>query len=813
MRRRSLVTGICSLALVLAAPAGRSAEQDRVWTVLFAVDRYEDPEIPAPPDAARRAAEIADLLADPETFPGGAERTFLLAESSIPRAVPPTADHLRDAFNQIARQSQPGDTLLLFFLASGAPTAEEFRWFAADADPNRLSQTSLLSSEIHEWIDATRCSRVISIIDATFNLSSAAPALGRKITLAGWSFAFAAFEGEGRTALASTAGRAESLEAWRARSGAFFEAVQRGLRGEADRDGGQPDGWIDAAELASFVREADAEAWTTGRSPGAWIARHAAADREAAARIDRLAEKHKLGQIDDRTLSTGVRLLSRMPPWEDDRKLRQAYIDYLNGDRSIDELEAVRRQSLTRRNLPESQAQAFAGKIQEAWTLIEQHHLDADRAPAALRAGLNALADEFGDPSSQLRDDTARIAELRPPELTVELAKFRLRLGRRDGVDDQRAAEVCLAAMLESLDPYSAYLPPAVFKQMRERGAGKFTGVGALLREDPANRSILVLAPIRGGPAEQAGLKPGDRIVEVDGESVASLGEANASERLLGPEGSTVRLLVQRAEDEKVELAVQRRRVDVDNIVGFRRNAEGGWDYWADPGRRIAYVRISSFAADTASRLRKILVNLQSDGMRGLVVDLRFNPGGLLESAVAVSDLFLSRGPIVGVKGRKGKDLSFSASRFGSLDQVPLCVLVNQWSASGSEIFAAAIQDNGRGAVVGSRTFGKASVQDVIPTADEQAGLKVTSARFFRPNGDNLERYLGGRLLATDAWGVRPDPGLDVPLYREDALKLQVDMMRRQVLDDPAPPTVDPQLERALEHLVSKLDKSAARKP
>jgi carboxyl-terminal processing protease len=811
MRRRSFVTGICTLALVLAAQAGRSAELDRVWTLLFAVDRYEDERVPAPPDAARRAAEIAEVLADPEIFPGGAERTFLLADLSIPRAVAPTANHLRDAFNQIARRSQPGDTLLFILLASGAPTADEFRWFAADADPNRLSETSLLSSEIHEWIDATRCSRVVSIIDATFNLSGVAPVDGHKITPSGWLFAFVALEGEGRTVLASTDGRADSVQDWEARSKTFFEAVQRGLRGEADRDGGQPDGWIDAAELASFVREADPESWTTGRAPRAWIARHPAADREAAARIQRLTEKKEQGQIDDRTLSTGVRLLSRMPPWEDDRKLRRAFIDFLNGDCSIDELEAARRRSLTRRNLPETQAQAFAGKVQEAWTLIAQHHLDADRAPAALRAGLNALADEFGDSSAQLRDDVARIAELRPPDLAAELARFRLRLGRRDGVDDQRAAEVCLSAMLESLDPYSAYLPPAVFRQILERNTGKFTGVGALLRADPANKSILVLAPVRGGPAEEAGLKPGDRIVEVDGQAVASLGEGDASERLLGPEGTSVRLLVQRAENQKVELTVQRRTVDVENIVGFRRNAEGEWDYWADPERRIAYVRIASFAADTASRLRKILVDLQSNGMRGLVVDLRFNPGGLLESAVAVSDLFLSGGPIVAVKGRKGKDQTFSANRFGSLDQVPLCVLVNQWSASGSEIFAAAIQDNGRGAVVGSRTFGKASVQDVIPTGDEQAALKVTSARFFRPNGDNLERYLGGRLLATDAWGVRPDPGLEAPLYREDALKLQVDLLRRQVLDDPAPQNVDPQLERAIQHLVSKLDKPATK--
>lgn len=788
--------------LVCAANHSTPAEEPRhLWAVLICVERYADLKIPVPPNSARHASDLAALLSDPERFSLAKDRMIIVGHS----AEEASADRWRGAFEQIAGRADANDTLLVILIATGAPAQNgDFRWLAADADPASWPQTSLLSSELQELVDAAGCRRVVTIVDACFNLAPSDIRAAQGVPEEGWSFAFQIFEGEQRVVLASTDGHAESMEGWQSVSDAFFARLVEGLAGKADRDGGEEDGWISAQEIVQYVREACPAAWSMGRGADTWLARNPDAAQRIAHKLEILKTRHSQGQIDERTHAVGARLLERMPRWDDDRKLRAQFVEYLEGRLTAAELESARRQTLTRRNLPEKEAQAFAAKVLEATKLIEKHHLDPGRSIAALSAGLSALANEFGEGDNEsVQSDIRRICERKPTDLPSELARLRLRLGRRDQISAERATDVTLSAMLASLDPYSAYLSPDVFRELSEHAAGKYTGIGALLREDPANGSIVVLAPIRGGPADDAGLRPNDRIVAVNGKSVEELGVQVASDELMGPEGSTVRILLHREGAENFDVTVQRKTVELESVLGVDRQPDGTWNYWIDHGHKIAYIQLTTFAQDTASVLRRLLLQLEEEGMLSLILDLRFNRGGLLESAVEVSDLFLAHGSIVRIKGRGEDQQTFEAYRFGTFDDVRLCVLVNSGSASGSEILAASIQDNRRGVIAGSRSFGKASVQDVIPMSDKQSAIKVTSARFFRPDGKNLERFLGGRLNDDQEWGVVPDEGLAVTLYREQFKGLQQHLIRRQLLEATLDLNEDSQLSRALEYLRS----------
>jgi carboxyl-terminal processing protease len=210
-----------------------------------------------------------------------------------------------------------------------------------------------------------------------------------------------------------------------------------------------------------------------------------------------------------------------------------------------------------------------------------------------------------------------------------------------------------------------------------------------------------------------------------------------------------------------------------------------------DPDKRIAYVRITAFSRDTAEELRKVLTELQKEKIRGLVLDLRFNPGGLLASAVEVADLFVSEGRIVSTAGRSAREKSWDAHKEGTFEGFPMAVLVNHYSASASEIVAACLQDHKRAKIVGERTWGKASVQNVIELEYSsghaaRSALKLTTAGYRRPNGKNIDRPPDAK--ETDEWGVRPDTGYELKLDDEEMFALVTDRRARDILlPKPAP--------------------------
>jgi len=297
-----------------------------------------------------------------------------------------------------------------------------------------------------------------------------------------------------------------------------------------------------------------------------------------------------------------------------------------------------------------------------------------------------------------------------------------------ESVDDEALIRNAIRGMLENLDPHSAYLDAEAYQELQEGTRGEFGGLG--IEVGTRDGFVEVIAPIDGTPADAAGMRPGDLIIRIDGESVKGMELRQAVRLMRGEPGSAVTLSVMReSADQPREVTMERAIIRVESVR----------TEMLEPG--LGYVRISQFQSGTGDDLLRALerLNRDADGLDGLVLDLRNNPGGVLQAAVEVADAFLSRGEIVSTRGRVARAESrFIATPNDAISGAPLVVLVNAGSASASEIVAGALQDHRRAVILGESTFGKGSVQSVLPLRDGHA-VKLTTARYFTPDGRSIQ--------------------------------------------------------------------------
>jgi carboxyl-terminal processing protease len=346
-------------------------------------------------------------------------------------------------------------------------------------------------------------------------------------------------------------------------------------------------------------------------------------------------------------------------------------------------------------------------------------------------------------------------------------------------VDRRELFEGAIKGVLSKLDPYSSYIPPDELSRFRSTVESEFGGIGIQIAIDGGQ--LKVLSPLVGTPAYRAGLTAGDRILEIEGKSTDGLSLDEAVARLKGKEGSTVTLtLVHPGKSRKEKTTIVRERIHVETVLGDRRKSDDSWDLMLDPQEKIGYVRLSAFSRDSAAELRAALEELQGQKVRGLILDLRFNPGGLLSSAIEVSNLFISKGRIVSTKGRSTPERVWNAHKNGAFEGFPMAVLVNRYSASASEIVAACLQDHQRAVIMGERTWGKGSVQNVIELENGRSALKLTTASYRRPSGKNIHRFEDSK--ESDEWGVKPNQGFELKLGESDIVRYLQDRRQRDIV-------------------------------
>ena len=420
-----------------------------------------------------------------------------------------------------------------------------------------------------------------------------------------------------------------------------------------------------------------------------------------------------------------------------------------------------------------------------------------------------------------------------------------------DDVDERELLEAAMGGLTKTLDPYTQFIPPAAYETFQNSIQQEFAGIGILI-DQPEGMPVRVVTPLVGSPALAAGFRPKDEIIAVDGTDTSSMQMEEVSQLLRGPIGSKVLVRVRRAEQrsakanieddsidgssdvvaadeilgraEELEFQVERESIQLESVSGDYRDVHDSWVYQLREDPKIAYVRLSGFGERTTKELELVLKGIREDSV-GLILDLRQNSGGLLSAAVEVCDMFLGEGRIVSTRGRGVLDPR--AAELARKDQVtwdatpgtlvkpdfPVCVLIDGDSASAAEIVAACLQDHQRAIIVGTRSYGKGSVQNVFDLESGRSALKLTTARYYRPSGENIHRGVGD--TEDQVWGVLPDAGFEVTVdeeqFRKTLLRWELATYptfakapeKKQTLEDLR--EQDPQLWRAVETILAEV--------
>lgn len=301
--------------------------------------------------------------------------------------------------------------------------------------------------------------------------------------------------------------------------------------------------------------------------------------------------------------------------------------------------------------------------------------------------------------------------------------------------DERKMLEGAMNGMLAALDPHSSYLSADDFKEFNDKSSGEFGGLGIQITSDKG--AIRVISPIDDTPADKAGIKAGDYITHIDGEQVFDMNLNQAVKKMKGKPGTKVKLTIVHDRGEPKEITLKRAIIKVKSVKFSEKSDTAAND--DDKLPKIGYLRISDFGATTSKELNDAIKDLEKKKVAGYVLDLRNNPGGYLTAAIDVSDAFLDGGEIVSTRGKDKSDIERMFAKPGDLiNGKPVVVLINHGSASASEIVAGALQDNGRGIVMGSQSFGKGSVQQQKPLGDGSA-IHITIARYYTPSGRSIQ--------------------------------------------------------------------------
>lgn len=346
-------------------------------------------------------------------------------------------------------------------------------------------------------------------------------------------------------------------------------------------------------------------------------------------------------------------------------------------------------------------------------------------------------------------------------------------------IPPQQLFTSAMDGMLEQIDEHSQFIAGNRFREFDEDMRQEFGGVGMYVEINPKNKRLFVLAPMPGTPAFAAGLQIGDEILEINGQNVEGKDRADAIKLLRGAINESVELTIDRA-GKVFKKQIRRASINVPSISGDWRMPDGSWQFVLKEHPRIGYLRLSQFGDKSANEFTSAWQQINGN-VDGLILDLRNNPGGLLSVAVEVCDMFIEPGQVIVGTRRRGGQMVNEIAMAEPIVQpnLPVVILVNRFSASASEIVAGCLQDHHRAIIIGEQTYGKGTVQDVIPMQRGTSALKLTTASYWRPSGKPIDRH-DALAKSTKIWGVQPDAGFAVKLTEEDLFD---DLRSRNIRD------------------------------
>jgi len=850
MTKAKFLGALSGLILVLAAlaPAHASDAAPQRYAVVIGISQYGDKQIVSRPHAEADAAALYDLFINKDHLGVEADHARLLLGSpdASRKSEPATQENIIKAIRWVAGKAQRDDLVLFVFIGQGAPLNPSgglLCYLASNSTLKDRAKNAVAAADIGQELDKLKSHRFCAMIDVNFNgfkrtpLEMPEPSLGTSPykEFRGTDGSEEKLSAIGRAVFLATNGLTGSLDL--EKHGLFTQVLLDGLKGAADKEGFEPDGVITVDELMEYVdKELPERARKYGksteqrqqrpfvlesRSSHFALTRNPAVASKIEARLTKLGELEKDQKVTSELATEGRKLLNRMPKLKAYQDLRRDYERLVDGKMSVDEFTKDREKILKSMMLKRADARAYANKVIRSTEIIHDEYVKSieqgDLVAWAIR-GLYQQVDE--KIPSDIRERMDKSKTLTEPELTVLLADAREKLGRREDLAGHKDVDISLQRMMVHLDPYTTYIDPETLARFQQDTTGKFRGVGITIREDLARGVLKVVTPLLGSPAYKAKIEAGDlitkitRIVDDEGnplevhEEISTHGMTtnDAVKKIQGKPGTKIRLTVEReGVDGPLEFEISREIIEIETVTGANRKENDHWNYYIDPANKICYVRVTTFARNTARDLEKVLKSLDKKGINGFILDLRFNPGGLLSSAVEISDMFVDDGLIVTIRPRVGSQTPYRGNHEGSFLNFPMVCLVNGMSASGSEIVSACLQDHQRAIIMGERSYGKGSVQNIQPF--EGGELKLTTASFWRPNGKNLNKAsTKGR--DDDTWGVSPNKGFSLNLTEKERDQLyeyqrDTEIIQRRDVSSKEKKTdfKDRQLEMALQYL------------
>jgi carboxyl-terminal processing protease len=847
-----LVTGCCFLSVGAVA----RAEEDRPaqpYVVLVGIDQYQDPQIKTRKHAEADAKALYDLFTSKQHLGVGPKHIKLLlgTPDKTRPSQPATRANIMKALQWLEKTTTRDDLVIFAYLGNGAPLGERSCYFAVDSTFKNRAKDAVASGDIENAVDHLQSQKFVALIDVNFlGFDSGKEDQAPDPNLQNFYKEFlnqdeAKVVAPSQVVFLPNSGLKPSLDL--AKHGVFTQALLNGLKGEADSEGYEADGNITINELIKFFRKelhelalehgkfdeekAQTPAVLEGHTQDFIVGLNPAAYPKAQQRLAKFDKLARDQSLEKNIAEEGHNLLSRMPKLEAQQTLRKAYQKLVDGKSDVTAFLDERKDILEETKLSSKDADQYALMVMRAVKMVRDGYVKDTNAGAMTADAVRGMYKSLNEKvPSAIKDRLDNAKTLKEVDLVKLLAESRKHLGKREDLAEGNDITLSLHAMLAKLDKHTDYIDPKLIPRFTTEMQGQFSGIGVQIRKNNTRDQLQVVTPILGSPAYKAKIYANDvittivREVDSDGKALEKpeviptkgMTTEDAVKKILGKTGTKIKIVVEReGADKPLEFNLLRGKVEVESVMGHKRHEDDTWNYVVDPENKICYVRLSQFSVNTHRDLERIMKRLSKEGgIKGFVLDLRFNPGGLLDQAVKISDLFIDDGMIVSIRPRNGPETSYVGKSDGSYTTFPMVCLVNGASASASEIVSAALQDHGRAIVVGSRSYGKGSVQ-TIHNFYTGGKLKLTTATFWRPNGRNLNRS-GTAGKDEDEWGVTPNSGYALKLGIKELNDLSDFQRENEIIHRPGykPPDSkadfkDRQLEMALEYLRAQIRTAA----
>jgi C-terminal peptidase prc len=857
------ISGLILALLLSSVPVHAADNTPQPHIVLIGISDYADKQIKPRPMAENDATALYDLFTDKSYLGVEPENIRLLLGKADDKrkSQPATADNILKAVRWLTESSKKDDLAIFAFVGEGAPLgdkASRLCYLGVDSKLADRAKTAVAAADMAEAFDKLKSRRFCAFVDVNFHGYKNEPVKLPEPALT--AEAYREFVGPvdkdeentaitGRAVYLANSGLTTSPDA--EKDGIFTYAILEALKGKADKDGYEPDGVVTTDELGIYLdKEIPELARKYGKgeaqkdqyarifeSPSTHfvITRNPVIAAKVTKRLNTLSSMAEEKKVTAEVATEGKTLLERMPKLKTYQDLRKEYQKLVDGATTPDEFNKSRTQLLAAMKIKHEKAREYAAKVIQASQHIHDSYVkDTNQGELVAWAIRGLYRDIEEKMPTDVKEKLDKIKGLKEPQLVELLTDVRERLGLREDLDKHKDIDISLKRMTAHLDPHTTYIDPETINRFRTETTGNFTGIGITI--NPSSKGFLqVVSPIKNSPAYKAGIKSGDMITEIirevdsDGKALSKpevtstkgMTTADAANLITGKPGTKVKVKVEReGVSGPLEFEVKRDVVDVETVAGAKRDDKDDWDYYIDPKDKIAYIRIASFARHTARDVASAMKKLTAKGagVNGLILDVRENPGGLLTSAVDISDMFVDDGLIVTIRPRLGREAAYTGEHDGSYLGFPMVCLVDSNSASGSEIVAACLQDHKRAIIMGERSYGKGSVQTIMPF--EGGEMKVTTASFWRPNGKNLNKS-STKGEEGDEWGVTPNKGFLMKLSYRERKKLYDHFHDSEVIarrDAPAKEAAkdteefkDRQLGMALDYLKNQIAKKGSK--